>query len=70
MDTMTPRYPDADLQASLRHLRRFLRVGAVALVLTGLSLSFAAPAGAAGGKTGDVVITGIAARRGRRPTRR
>ena len=43
MDTMTPRYPDADLQASLRHLHRFLRVGAVALVLTGLSLSFAAP---------------------------
>ena len=62
MDTMTSRYPDADLQASLRHLRRFLRVGAVALVLTGLSLSFATdPAGAAGGKTGDVVITGIAA---------
>jgi len=48
MDTMTSRYPDADLQASLRHLRRFLRVGAVALVLTGLSLSFATdPAGGA-----------------------
>ena len=61
MDT-TPQPIAPDLQASLRHLRRFLRVGAVALVLTGLSLSFAtAPAGAAGGKTGDVVITGIAA---------
>ena len=51
MDTLTPRYPDADLQASLRHLRRFLRVGAVALVLTGLSLSFAAaPPGPPGGR--------------------
>jgi len=57
----TPQPIAPDLQASLRHLRRIVLGGAVALLLLAGAAGFAAPAHAAGGKTGDVIITGIAA---------
>jgi hypothetical protein len=49
MDT-TPQPLAPDLQASLRHLRRIVLGGAVALALLGATAGFAAPAHASTGK--------------------
>jgi hypothetical protein len=56
----TPQPIAPDLQTSLRHLRRIV-LGAAALLLLAGGASLATPAHAAGGKTGDVIVTGIVA---------
>jgi hypothetical protein len=58
MDT-TPQPLAPDLQASLRHLRRIVLGGAVALALLAGAAGFATPAHADRAQTGDVVIIGL-----------